>query len=521
MIAFLDVVLRGAGLASQAIAVGGVLFALLVLRPGSRAQPEFGPLLTRGLTLVAVGGIGAAVAQGLILVLLLGALASADGWPLGALAASPYFHVSVIRILAGAGLAATSVRARLTRGSTAGWAAMAALALILVATSALTSHAAARLDHRAWLMGLDALHQLAASVWIGGLVHLTAATLGSRERAWPAGALRRFSLTAVAAVTTLVAAGVALAVDYIGGLDALIGTSYGMMIATKTVLLATLLLLGALNFLTVRRLGDTAVPSTRLWRFVEVEIGVGLTALFAAASLTSLPPAVDVAERATVSEVRARFEPTWPRLTSPAITELPVADREAPRTAEDRAWSEYNHHWSGILVLTMGLLASVQGMRWARWARHWPLVFLALAGFMLARNDPGAWPLGPMGFWESMTYPSVLQHRLAILLVIGFGVFEWMVRTGRLRARGCALVFPLVCAVGSAILITHSHALDNLKAEFLIEVTHTPLAIVGLLVGWSRWLELRLPAPENHLPGRLWPAGLALVGLLLVFYREP
>lgn len=100
------------------------------------------------------------------------------------------------------------------------------------------------------------------------------------------------------------------------------------------------------------------------------------------------------------------------------------------------------------------------------------------------------------------------------------GLFEWMVRTGRLRSRCCALVFPLLCAVGSGLLLTHSHALDSLKTEFLVEVTHAPLAIVGMLVGWARWLELRLPPPDDRLPGRLWPAGLTLVGLLLLLYRE-
>src|SRR5204862_379964 len=94
----------------------------------------------------------------------------------------------------------------------------------------------------------------------------------------------------------------------------------------------------------------------------------------------------------------------------------------------------------------------------ARWARHWPLALLGLAAFMLVRNDPGAWPLGPQGFWASMAEPTVLQHRVFVLLVVAFGLFEWTVRTRRRRSPRWALVFPLLCAVGCGLLLTHSHA---------------------------------------------------------------
>ena len=243
--------------------------------------------------------------------------------------------------------------------------------------------------------------------------------------------------------------------------------------------------------------------------------------LFAAASLTSLPPAADVvADRATPSEVVSRFIPRLPRLTSPPIEALPIEDKDAPRTDADREWSEFNHHVSGIFVLVIGVLSLVQVSGRARWARHWPLVFLGLATFMFVRNDPGAWPLGPQGFWASMRDPSVLQHRAFTLLVVIFGLFEWMVRSGRLRAPRAALLFPLLCAVGGGLLLTHSHASLNLKTEFLTEVTHAPLGVLGVLVGWGRWLELRLAAPDDRLPGRLSACAMTAVGVLLIFYRE-
>jgi putative copper resistance protein D len=77
-----------------------------------------------------------------------------------------------------------------------------------------------------------------------------------------------------------------------------------------------------------------------------------------------------------------------------------------------------------------------------------------------------------------------------------------------------------LCAVGGALLLTHSHASLNLKSEFLLEVTHAPLGVLGLLVGWGRWLELRLAEPDDRVPARVWSSALAAVGVLLLMYRE-
>jgi len=168
----------------------------------------------------------------------------------------------------------------------------------------------------------------------------------------------------------------------------------------------------------------------------------------------------------------------------------------------------------------MGALATLHVTRRAPWARHWPLVLLGLAGFMLVRNDPGAWPLGPQGFWASMAEPTVLQHRVFVLLVVVFGIFEWRVRTDRITSPRSALVFPLLCAVGGGLLLTHSHASLNLKSEFLLEVTHAPLGVLGISIGWARWLELRLAAPDDRMPGRIWASALTVFGALLLLYRE-
>jgi copper resistance protein D len=107
-----------------------------------------------------------------------------------------------------------------------------------------------------------------------------------------------------------------------------------------------------------------------------------------------------------------------------------------------------------------------------------------------------------------------------VVLVVAFGVFEWMVRTDRLPPRPWAYVFPMLAAVGCGLLLTHSHAMFSVKDEFLGEVTHAPLGILGGFVGWGRWVELRLPVSGRG-AGWLSTGCLIMVGLLLVVYREP
>ena len=156
----------------------------------------------------------------------------------------------------------------------------------------------------------------------------------------------------------------------------------------------------------------------------------------------------------------------------------------------------------------------------ARWARHWPLVLMGLAGFLFLRSDPEVWPLGEIGFWESLRDVEVLQHRVFVLLIVAFALFEWGVRTGRLRSPKAALVFPLLTALGGALLLTHSHAIANVRDQLLIELSHTPLALAGIAAGWARWLELRGDGRVQRVAGWVWPVCFLVVGAILLNYRE-
>ncbi len=532
MIPFLLVWLRAAGLAGQAVALGGAVFALVVLRRDQAHAPS--RAVDRTLILTTTGALVAAVAQAGVLAALATEVATDTGWPIADLLGSTVGVAGMIRI-ATAGLAAAAALALRRAPDARGRGALLLAATVLLAfTGALGSHAIGRLDGRVWLWSLSALHQAAAGTWLGGV--MCAAVLAARSPDDPARWLHRFSALAAAAVTVLALTGMALSLEYVGTPEAAIGTSYGSMVLTKLVLFIALLAMGVMNHRAVHGRISFAPWRTRpteparnasaqpLRRRLEVEAGLAVVALALAASLASAPPATDVTERATWEEVSRIFTPQWPSFQTPSATELAaasdLADPRAPRQPENTQWSEFGHHVAGVFVLAMGLLAMLERTGRAPWARHWPLLLIALTGFIAWSMDPEGWQTGTVGFWAQLLDPEVLQHRLLLVVTAAFAVAEWRVRSGRHPTSPWRFVFPLACIIGGVLLMAHVHQVNNPKTSFFMELTHLPLGLVALLAGWARWLELRLaPAPPSW-SGRLWAPALAVFGLLLVFYRE-
>jgi len=534
---FLSVLLRGVTLALQTAILGGVIFIFVVVTPRLVSlSPGTQRIRNSCRKLIACSALTLAFTQLVYLFVQSATLMETASMRFDEVIGANFFVAGTASALAALLIVAL---VRIDRqGAT--WTLFISSTIILSA-SILTSHAAGRIEHRWALACVTTLHQAATGSWIGGIPYLVLSLSRCSDIEVARTLAQRFSRLALVSVAGLATAGVVLSLAYVNSLDALYGTSYGAMVVSKVILLGLLLVLGGLNFMIVRRLeaGETSLLK-HLRRFAEVEIGIGFTVILAAASLTSQPPSVDlVADRASAGEVLARMSPRWPTLRTPALSELaPVTPLsfstanspafesyvpgELPSSSgpADIAWSEYNHHWSGLIVLAIGLLAVLVSTGRAPWARHWPLLFFGLALFLLVRSDPENWPLGPRGFWESFVVAEVLQHRVFVLLVVAFGVFEWGVQTNRITALRATLVFPAVCALGGALLLTHSHSLANVKEELLVELTHIPLALFAIAAGWSRWLELRLPGKYGYIPARVWPVCFVLIGTVLLLYRE-
>jgi putative copper resistance protein D len=93
-------------------------------------------------------------------------------------------------------------------------------------------------------------------------------------------------------------------------------------------------------------------------------------------------------------------------------------------------------------------------------------------------------------------------------------------------------MFPILCAFGGILLLTHAHAEFELKTEYLIQSTHVTMGLLAMIMAAGRWLELRLEPAEGSLKnavgfseGRI--AGLFailamfLIGNIMLFYLEP
>jgi hypothetical protein len=123
-------------------------------------------------------------------------------------------------------------------------------------------------------------------------------------------------------------------------------------------------------------------------------------------------------EQKTLAEEKAEHKP----VTLQAY--VPGAGVPLPRNAQDVAWSEYNHHMAGAIVLVMGILVLLEKTGKAPWARHWPLLLVVLAGFLFLRSEAEGWPTGSLSLADSLRDPEFIQHKTFMVLMTGFAGFR-------------------------------------------------------------------------------------------------
>ena len=534
---YLAVVLSAATLVAQSLLLGGLLFTFWIARPApDLSADDLQRVRSRSLRFFRASAIALAIVQVLYLYVNSSALMASAEIGFREVTGANFFIAGTVMLVA-----SLVVAVLVTQSQDQPWALIFLVATVLGA-SVMTDHAASRIEGRALLITLTLLHVTATGFWIGGLPFLLMGLHAGRERATQWHLTQRFSQLALISVVVLVASGFCMSLSYVGSWRALIGTSYGLMLLAKIAMLGAMLALGGINFLMLRRHGP-AETIPRLRRLVEAEVGIGITIVLAAASMTAAPPAVDLPnDTVQPSHILARLEPKPPLLRSPDMAALSTrmpgqhysADDPTRKTIaytsegsplslrgiNDKKWSEYNHHWMGLIVVGMGLLALLARTGHAKWAEYWPLLMIGIGIFILLRGDPECWPLGPKSFWTTWADPEIFQHRAAALLCVAFAIFELRVRRTPSQQGVLPLIFPLLCAVGAALLLTHSHGTTNVREETLAELSHTPMAVVGVVAGWSRWLELRLPPEDRTIPSWIWPLCFVVIGAGLLNYRE-
>ena len=204
-----------------------------------------------------------------------------------------------------------------------------ALGLLLTAsfgvllTQSLVSHAAAS-DGSFWATSVDVLHLLAASFWVGALVHIGLAMprwldelQGASRTLYAAESFRRFSLLALVSVAVLMTSGILAALVQFTSWDELWTTSYGWSMVGKLGAMLPLLAVAGLNALVLQpRVVEASLP---LAGGAEDDSNVDTTL------------AIDALQRLLVNTVRAEAVLAITVLVAVAV----LIQLQAPRTAAE------------------------------------------------------------------------------------------------------------------------------------------------------------------------------------------
>ena len=190
------------------------------------------------------------------------------------------------------------------------------------------------------------------------------------------------------------------------------------------------------------------------------------------------------------------------------------------------AYSEFNHHLSGMLVLIIGLSELRQSLAiplWA-WTRFLlPGALLTAGSFLLIWSDHNAWPIGPMSFMQTFfgSDSEIFQHKSYGLLSVTVGTTELFRRLGQIRHAAWVAPLPLFAIIGGLMLFGHSHGIHPSAAK--IAMDHTMMGTMAVTAGSSKLLTdwFRSPSYAGFSKWELpWACLILFIGIQLLIYSE-
>lgn len=247
------------------------------------------------------------------------------------------------------------------------------LALAVIAAQSLSSHASGLAEHTALALLADAVHLLAASLWVGGLLTLAIALLPllRRQRSDAAQLIRAgwkpFSLVAALSVGLLITTGFYSAGRQVASPDALLTTLYGRVLLGKFGLVLAVGCVGLLNSVALhpqlarplawvlkRPDGWTPLSLRRLPMLVLVEGSLGLLVLVMTGVITAsaaprssaytiVPDEVPSALSQTVDDMVITFGAKPNRPGQNVFTVFAASTRRPPRTEIARVILRFNY----------------------------------------------------------------------------------------------------------------------------------------------------------------------------------
>lgn len=190
------------------------------------------------------------------------------------------------------------------------------------------------------------------------------------------------------------------------------------------------------------------------------------------------------------------------------------------------AYSEFNHHLTGILVLIIGLSEVRQALAipfWA-WSRFLlPGALLTAGSFLLVWSDHNAWPIGSLSFMQTFfgSDSEIFQHKSYGLLSVAVGMIELLRRFGQLGHAGWATPLPVFAIIGGLMLFGHTHGVHPSADKIAIDhaIMGTMAVTAGSFKLLSDWFRSSSNAPSSKWE-LLWAGLLTLIGIQLLIYSE-
>jgi len=195
-------------------------------------------------------------------------------------------------------------------------------------------------------------------------------------------------------------------------------------------------------------------------------------------------------------------------------------------SAEGTAYSEFNHHLAGVLVLLIGVSELSYALRLSSfaWTRLLLPASLGASGiFLLIWSDHEAWPIGWMGFVDTFFGPDheIVQHKTYGIIALAIGAIETFRRFGRAHHPLWTVPLPLFAVIGGLMLFGHSHGTH--PAAHKIFIHHTIMGSLAVSAGSSKLAAGWITTGADHGESRweiLWAGLICLIGMQLLIYSE-
>ncbi len=191
------------------------------------------------------------------------------------------------------------------------------------------------------------------------------------------------------------------------------------------------------------------------------------------------------------------------------------------------AYSEFNHHFSGIFILLVGVteLWGALGIGLLAWSRFLlPLAMLGAGGHLLIWSDHEAWPIGSLSFAQTFFGGDweMLEHKIYALLLLSVGAIEGLRWSDQLRHTLWTIPFPAFAIVGGLMLFLHSHGVH--PSAHKIALDHAIMGMMAVAAGFCKLVSVRTATKAGAAGSSRWNLAWAgfilLIGIQLLFYSE-